>query len=58
MTLNVKGFEGSRVTAQEIELVMDAPIWSHITLGFAQNKWNNFDVPWSPSQSFQISFRD
>ena len=45
MTLNMKGFEGSRVTAQEIELVMDAPIWSHITLGFAQNKWNNFDVP-------------
>ena len=57
MTLNMKMVWGERGYGSG-NRTSDVPIWSHMTLGFAKNKWNKFDVPQSPSQSFQISLRD
>ena len=36
----------------------DIPIWSNLMFGFPQNEWNNFDVRYIPSESFQTSRRD
>ena len=33
----------------------DIPTWSNLTFGFPQNKWNDRELSYTPSESFHIS---
>ena len=35
-------------------LTSDIPIWSHIKFGFAQNEWNNLDMPYVSKKVFKF----